>query len=175
MVIGRLAKRQEIKRFIIAWGWRLVENTFRSEVLSILRPGRLGKIELKWDRHRVFQGWKVGLTSKGRRTFLGYDTYPLQLAVVIAPDGTWFYKNEAELEYAVKIGRLTLEQGVAVRAEGERVVAKIDEIMAVGPDDWLKCFDDLPHPTLPEGWDDLSMYRDAPSSRQWANDLSHVK
>ena len=45
-------------------GWRLVERIWRSEVLSILRPGKLGKTELKWDKDRVFQGWKVALRVK---------------------------------------------------------------------------------------------------------------
>ncbi len=152
-------------------GWRLAERIWRSEILSILRPGKLGKTELKWDKDRIFQGWKVNLMSKGRRTSLGYDTYPYQLAIVIAPDGTWHYKNETELDYAVEIGRLTREEGDAVRVEGERVVAAIDDIIAVSPDDWARSFEHLPHPTLPENWGDLTMYGDAPNSRHWACDL----
>ena len=113
-----------------------------------------------------------GLTSKGRRTSLGYDTYPYQLAVVIAPDGTWCYKNERELDYAVEIGRLTQEEGDAIRAEGKRVVSEIDDIVAVCPDDWIRSFEHLPHPTLPKNWDDLTMYGDTPNSHQWARDLS---
>jgi hypothetical protein len=151
--------------------WQLTESIWRSEVLSIFRPGKIGKTELKWDNGRVFQGWKVSLVSRGRRTLLGCDTYPYQLAVVIAPDGTWHYKNEKELDYAVEIGRLTQEERDAIRAEGECIVSELDDIVAVCPDDRIKSFENLGHPTLPANWDDLTMYGDAPNSRDWTSDL----
>ena len=50
-------------------GWRLVERIWRSEVLSILKPGKLGKTELKWDNDRVFQG-QGGGKRRTKRTWM---------------------------------------------------------------------------------------------------------
>ena len=102
---------------------------------------------------------------------MGSVTEERYLTVVIAPDGTWHYKNETELDYAVKIGRLTQEEKDAVQIEGERVVAEIGDIVDICPDDWIRSLENLPHPTLPGNWDDLTMYGDTPNSRHWTRDL----
>lgn len=152
-------------------GWELTESIWRAEVISIMRPGRMGRIEIKWNSDGVFQGWKLSLISKGRRTHFGYDTYPFQLAVVIAPDGSWAYKNEDELEYAVEAGRFSRSHCEAIRAQGELLVKEVDAIASMDLDEWRQAVSDLPKPSLPINWEDRSMYSRQPRPDLWLSDL----
>ena len=45
------------------------------------------------------------------------------LDLVIAPDGSWCWKDEDDFAEAQALGVFTVEQAAAVRAEGERVLA----------------------------------------------------
>ena len=154
-------------------GWRLVEVPWRAEVLFVLWSGRMHTIEMRWDPDRVYQGCKISLQSKARRTRLGCDKYGYQLRIVIAPDGQWRWKNEAELDLAVEAGRLTPAQGAAIWAEGQRIVGEIERRegpWAAGWEKWRPDAD-LKAPTLPPDWGDLSMYEADFKPQIWADDL----
>jgi len=68
----------------------------------------------------------VNLQSPMARTRLGFDHWDHQLDIVVAPDRSWRYKDEDELELCVETGRMTAATALAVREEGCRVIEQIE-------------------------------------------------
>jgi hypothetical protein len=126
-----------------------VWDTYR--VLRLIRWGDSHSLELFWEGATGnFAGWYVNIQEPLRRTPLGFDTDDQVLDVWVEPDGNWRWKDEDELEGAVRLGRFTSDQAAAIRAEGERVVA--DPPWPTGWEDWQPD-PEWPVPALPEGWD----------------------
>lgn len=48
------------------------------------------------------------------------------LDILVEPDGTWRWKDEDEFAAAIEIGRFTLDEAAAIRAEGKRVIQRIE-------------------------------------------------
>jgi hypothetical protein len=90
------------------------------------------------------------LQAPFRRTTLGLDTRDHTLDLWAYPDGTHRWKDEDELEVAIRLGHHTAEEAAAYRAEGERVLAEWPF-----PTGWEDFQPDpaWPTPRLPDGWD----------------------
>lgn len=106
----------------------LVEEEWRgTNRLIVTRPGQAHAVFLKW---RVpsweFLGWYVNLQEPLVRTERGFETRDQFLDITVAPDRSWAWKDEDELEQAVLLQRLTREEAGAIRREGERVVVDIE-------------------------------------------------
>lgn len=141
-------------------GWRLVEAVWRTEMLIVIKPGQRRATFVRWSSDRVFYGWYINMQSALKRTTLGFDMRDYQLDILVDPEGNWRWKDEEELELAIDLGRMTPAQGEAVRREGQRAIAELENKAgpcADGWEDWQPS-DDLKRPTLRSDWDDLSMY-----------------
>ena len=104
-----------------------------------------------WDgKGCEFAGWYVNLQEPLRRSPLGFETDDLVLDIRIQPDRSWAWKDEDELEEAVRLGRFTEDEAQAIRAEGERVLE--ERPWPTGWEDW-RPGPGWPLPRLPEGWD----------------------
>jgi len=79
-----------------------------------------------WDEDWAFQEWYVNLQLPLRRTRFGFDTADNVLDLVIGRDLTWRWKDEHELEQAVRLGRFSAAEAEAVRLEGERAVVTLE-------------------------------------------------
>ena len=90
-----------------------------------------------------------------RRSPLGFDTLDNVLDIVIAPDGTWRWKDEEELDGWVARGRFTRDEVAEIRAEGARVAAELDAGSRWWDETWATWKPDpaWPMPELPDGWD----------------------
>jgi hypothetical protein len=147
----------------------------RLEILDDIVAGRVRLETRPWTRSRVvwqiavheahaigtffgesggLKGYYVNLQEPARRTAIGVDACDHVLDIVVAPDGTWRWKDEDELEYAVQTGMFSQDEANAVRAEGERVIGQLDRLLPTGWEDWQ------PDPswaplTLPAGWDQV--------------------
>jgi predicted RNA-binding protein associated with RNAse of E/G family len=77
------------------------------------------------DATDEFLGHYINLQTPLRRTPLGYDSSDQVLDVVVAPDGTWRWKDEDELADAVQFELFTPAEAAAIRAEGEHVIARL--------------------------------------------------
>jgi predicted RNA-binding protein associated with RNAse of E/G family len=146
----------------------------RAEVWAALAGGRWKTAETTWHTHRTlwiwprgahymvghfwedatdrFQGWYLNLQTPLRRSPVGFDLWDQVLDVVVRPDRTWSWKDEDECAEATRLGVLAPGEAAAIRAEGERLIARLDEIVPTGWEDWR------PHPgwpplVLPAGWD----------------------
>lgn len=128
-------------------------------VLSLHRPGGRHAIWVFWfGEAREFRGWYVNLAEPIRRTRRGFDTCDQELDVWIRPDGSWELKDDELLDGWVERGRLTVEEVLAIRAEGRRVVADVEAGRQWWSDEWAEW---TPDPSwtgvdLPPGWDALA-------------------
>src|SRR5918992_2941018 len=103
-----------------------------------------------------FRGWYVNFQEPFRRTALGFDTMDNVLDIVIAPHGSWRWKDEEELELLRARGRFTQAEVDAIRADGIRVAAELDAGRRWWSDEWAVWEPDLswPVPELPPGWEE---------------------
>ena len=91
-------------------------------VLSFGWPGAQHAILALWSADRSFSGWYVNLEQRLGRSRTTYDFVDHCLDVLIPPDrSTWTWKDEDELEEAVRLGIFTPDD-----AERFRAHARID-------------------------------------------------
>jgi hypothetical protein len=104
-------------------------------VLLQYRPGAAHTVWHFWQgAERRFAGWYVNMQEPLRRGEQGFDTQDQELDLWVAADGTWQWKDEAELRDWVHSGRFTEAEAEAVREEGERVLAEWP--FPTGWEDW---------------------------------------
>jgi hypothetical protein len=129
---GRLAQN------LLAQRWTLTADVWEdNHVLRLLDRRQSHSVELLWaDATWAFRGWYVNLQDPLRRTPSGFETTDYALDIVVAPDRTWSWKDEADLEDMVAVGYLTHEQAANARAEGERVIERIESWRAPFSDGW---------------------------------------
>jgi hypothetical protein len=101
------------------------------------RPGDAYAIWLFWHGpDREFRGWYVNLQEPFRRTAVGYDTQDLELDIWLPLDASWEWKDDELLEQRVQEGRFTAAQVAAIRAEGARIAADLDDGRRWWSGDW---------------------------------------
>lgn len=89
------------------------------------RPGDAHTVWHIWEgEERGFAGWYVNMQAPLERDGDAFDTQDHELDIRVAPDGTWRWKDEQELQDWVRRGRFTREEVEAIRTEGERVLAE---------------------------------------------------
>ncbi len=142
--------------------WVLREDVWTLEVLRIITPGSRHCILLIWtEGFREFLLWYVNLEDPFVRTAIGFDYKDRLLDIEIAPDlSRWKWKDEDELREAVGRGVLTAEEAQVFRAEGEEVIAALEERRPPFDERWdlWRPDADWPVPGFPEGWSDLRKY-----------------
>jgi predicted RNA-binding protein associated with RNAse of E/G family len=82
------------------------------------------------DASDEFVGYYINLQAPLRRTPIGYDSFDHVLDIVVAPDGSWRWKDEDEFEEAIQLGLFTPDEAADIRAEGERVIARLSNLCA---------------------------------------------
>jgi hypothetical protein len=131
--------------------WELYDHVWHtSSQLALIPWGPAHCVHVIWDEGGEFAGWYVNLQEPLRRSPLGYETDDLVLDIRIQPDGSWAWKDEDELEEAVRLGRFTKDEAQAIRAEGERVLE--ERPWPTGWEDW-RPDPGWSLPRLPKGWD----------------------
>ncbi len=141
---------------LLAREWTLLDREWKwSRILMLHRPGRWSSIWGFWGE----QGgdplaWYVNLEEPWRRTDVGFDSRDLQLDIVVMPDHTYAWKDEAEFAEMCDLGLIDQVEAATVREEGESVIAEVER----GDMWWLDWKSWAPDPTwpvpsLPVGWD----------------------
>ena len=126
----------------------------RTHVLQLVHPGAAHTVEVFWDESWSFLGWYVNLQAPLRRTRLGYDTTDWALDVWVEPDGNCRWKDEDDFAEAIALGVLDERDAAAVRAEGERVIAR--RPWPTGWEDWRPP-PHWPPLVLPKEWADVEL------------------
>jgi hypothetical protein len=142
---------------LLSRDWSLVDTEWKwNRVLALARPDEWCSIWGFWGTDGgPPKGWYVNLEEPMRRSPAGFDTRDLQLDIVIAPDGTWTWKDEKEFAEMCDVGLISPDEARAVRVQGEHVIELIDR------DPWWLAWNDWapdpswPIPVLPDGWDAL--------------------
>lgn len=142
-------------RYLERWvrGDPPVRHSWRSHhVLKLLWPARRHTLELFWDARWTFKRWYVNLQSPLVETRFGFDTTDHALDVVVSPDGVWQWKDEDDFEEAQQLGVFSPGEAADVRAEGERVIARLPELIPTGWESW-RADPTWQPPQLPADWD----------------------
>ncbi|ASR34843.1 hypothetical protein BAY61_07485 [Prauserella marina] len=112
-----LAERFVTPRMRIRDQWR------DSSTLRLISEHTLASVWWFFAVDGGFTGWYVNLELPLGRDALGPCRIDGVLDLVVHPDLRWEWKDEDEAAEAVRAGRLTEEQLIALRAEGERHIA----------------------------------------------------
>jgi hypothetical protein len=137
--------------------WQLGDaHWVNTSVLWLARPGAAHAIGLFWQGpERRFLGWYGNLQAPLQRTSIGFDSADHALDVQIAPDRSWNWKDEDESASVQQRSVISPAEAVAIRAEGERVIAAIEANHWPFNAGWELWRPDpaWPIPELPHGWD----------------------
>jgi uncharacterized protein len=141
--------------------WTLCEDTWGGAEMVLLVPvgAPFGIWAVFGDGWRLRE-WYVNLQEPLRRTSIGFDSADNVLDVVVEPDlSAWRWKDEHELEEAVRVGRFTRAEAEAVREDGHRAVRTLEARDWPFDRDWSGWRPDpaWPAPILPE---DAAAYTD---------------
>jgi uncharacterized protein len=135
--------------------WELADRSFTRSMLSFSWPDVRHAVLALWEADWAFAGWYVNLETALGRDGRCYDFVDHSLDVLVPPDGsTWSWKDEDELEEAVRRGIVTEEDATALRKEGERAARRLVRREPPFDRDWSQWRPDpaWPVPTLPGGW-----------------------
>ena len=131
------------------------------DVLSLNIPGAAHSIDLMWVAGtQVLRCWYVHLQEVQRRTRIGVDTMDQMLDIVISPDRmSWNWKDEDELSQAEAIGVYTHEKAAGIRAEGKRVISKMQANASPFCDGWdeWRPPKEWEIPGFPRGWEEVEI------------------
>jgi uncharacterized protein len=131
--------------------WKPGDSHWADNQTLLVTPDQAAhSIWLFWTEEWAFRGWYVNLQQPLVRTPIGFDTVDQVLDVRVKPDQSWAWKDEHELEMAVRLGRFSPQEAAAIRAEGMRLIAEWP--FPTGWEDW-RPDPSWPVPQLPEGWD----------------------
>jgi len=127
-------------------------------VLQLQRPDEAHAVWVFWHGpERELGCWYVNMQAPFRRTAVGVDTQDHELDIVVAPDGSWRWKDDEHLQGWIEEGRWSDQDVAAIRAEGSRVAAELVAGRRWWDDAWAAWEPDpaWPLPTLPAGWESV--------------------
>ena len=138
----------------------LAAGTWRDTSVLIWNPAGAAHSLWWFFQAQHFTGWYVNLEIRGPRwgygPCRGIDVADMGLDVVVSPDRSWRWKDEEDFAaFTDAPGYWTAEQAAGARAEGQRVIALVEN--GSFPFDGTHC-DFAPDPTWPSpelstGWD----------------------
>ena len=99
-----------------------------------------------------FRGWYVNLERSRRRTASGFDYEDDLLDVWVAPGAEPELLDEDELEEAVRLGFVSIEQADEIKTTAERIL--VEPPWPTGWEEWQP-EPGWQLPVLPPGWDRL--------------------
>ncbi|MGE3073467.1 MAG: DUF402 domain-containing protein [Dehalococcoidia bacterium] len=116
------------------WGpgdWELISSRWdRWHTLFLIVPGEWRATWVRWSPSWDFMGWYVNLQEPLWRTRWGFDIRDLQLDIVVAPDGTWHWKDEDEFERSIAFGLFSKRHAKRVRRTAN------DSLEAISGNKW---------------------------------------
>jgi predicted RNA-binding protein associated with RNAse of E/G family len=137
--------------------WDLLEQTWtKGPILSFSWPSMAHAILLFFRPDWAPRIWYVNVEAPLRPTALGFDTEERVLDIVVGSDlSSWEWKDEEELEEAVRLGIFTPEEAREFRDEGEAALRRLLGREPPFDRDWTTWRPDprWPVPELLEGWD----------------------
>jgi predicted RNA-binding protein associated with RNAse of E/G family len=106
--------------------WTLAERATARPILSFSWPDTDYAVMAFWSDAWRFIGWYVNLERPLGRSETTYDFVDHCLDVLIPPDrSTWTWKDDDELEEAVRRGIFTSDDAARFRADGARAARRV--------------------------------------------------
>lgn len=104
-----------------------------------------------------FKGWKVDMSSPHRRTAIGFDTTDDVLDFIVHPDGTWYLKDDEELDLFTQRGIYTPEEAARIRQAARDLESAIDARQSPFDYEWRAWLppEDLRVGPIPDRWRDV--------------------
>jgi hypothetical protein len=137
-------------------GWRPDPDWGHWRVLLLMKPDARHAVSLFWDAATGrLDFWYIDLIGPVQRRPFGFDFIEHGLDIVVEPDlSRWRWKDEDELEWAVRDGRYSRVEADGLYREGERAVERLTRESATferwrtwrAPVAWQV-------PAMPSGWD----------------------
>ena len=104
-----------------------------------------------------FLGWYVNLQDRSLRVSDGLISWDQSLDIVVSPNMEWSWKDEDHFERIQVLGWITRAEAAAIRREGERVIARIDNREPPFSEPWpdWRPDDGWKIPDLPINWAEI--------------------
>jgi hypothetical protein len=103
-----------------------------------------------------FRGWKVDIQTPFRRTRDGFDSTDEVLDLMVRPDRSWQWKDQAQLAQLVALGLYSEAERERIQQVGRDLLPLLQAGASPFDDRWIDW-----HPTpelvisaLPDGWND---------------------
>ncbi len=110
---------------------------WKYDVLRIMYPGVPYSVWAMWlAGGGEFVKWYVNIESPFERADYGFTAIDHELDIVVNPDLSWEWKDEAELERLVDVGIFTAAQAADFRRYGEEAVGRVEERSAPFSEPW---------------------------------------
>jgi hypothetical protein len=138
--------------------WEIEARQWENHVLRLVTPGESHSSWLIWKESWELVCWYINLEEPITRTSLGFDSVDQVLDIVVSPDlSEWRWKDEDRFQVFQDLGLISLDRARELRAEGERVIRKIEARKRPFDQDWPNWRPDpsWPMPGLTPGWDSV--------------------
>ena len=135
--------------------WELRDFSWGVSNLILVRPGDWHAVWVGWNEKGESMGWYVNFQRPYVRTARGIQTMDLMLDLVVAPDRSWIWKDEDELEALVRPGLIAEDEARCIHDEAQSMVVRIEHNEAPFCEPWHEW---RPNPVwstplLEAGWD----------------------
>ena len=103
----------------------------------------------------TFVGYYINFQLPFRRTSLGFDTFDLDLDIVVEPTQKWEWKDVDEYEQGISLGGIQSDWVMEVEQAKSEVINRIEKRIYPFDASWLNWRPDpsWAEPYLPENWD----------------------
>jgi len=141
--------------------WQLSDWTWKyRRVLSIMLPAKYYAVLLFWlDNTNEFEAAYINFQMPYRKTEWTIDSLDLELDLIIKPDGTYHWKDEAEYLEGVRRGSIPADSAVRVDEAREEVLKLLSTGSPLFDRKWLDWQPDPSWgiPQLPTQWDVIDL------------------
>lgn len=140
--------------------WALRPSAWHTNrVLMVVRPGDWYSVMYFWPQDTsVFDCYYVNFQLPLQRTPSGFDSFDLELDLVVEPDGRWHWKDEEDYRLGIAAGFILPEWTAQIDRAKETLIARIAARAYPFDGTWTNY---QPHahwgpPSLPAGWNDIT-------------------
>jgi len=152
---------ERLAQSLVRGDWILTDHDWDMSTLWVSDPGAGHAVGISWRPNGEFAGWYVNLQEPFRRTSFGFQWMDLMLDIIVAPDRTWRWKDEDELQLMVDHGVFDERLALDVREEGERVISRLRRKEGPFSDRWPEWRPNpaWTTPVLSPGWEQVEAPR----------------
>jgi hypothetical protein len=104
--------------------WQLADWIWEHRrALILMPPARYYAVYLFWSgENEIFEGWYVNFQMPFKKTPWSIDTLDLEIDLIIRPDGSWQWKDEAEYLAGVQRGSISADVAGGVAKAREEIL-----------------------------------------------------